>query len=83
MSPAEAEKKAREMLVEHIQDDKFGMGWNVAYESLEESIAAALLQAVEAEREACAKVAENALGWQGVPCKQAGAAIRARGKSNA
>lgn len=38
----------------------------------------ALEEAVREEREACAKVADNALGYGGVPCKQAAALIRSR-----
>lgn len=45
---------------------------------INEIISSAIREAVAIEREACAKVADNALGYGGVPCKQAAALIRKR-----
>lgn len=44
----------------------------------ERLIVSALEDAVKEENEACAKVAENALGYGGVPCTQAAKLIRSR-----
>jgi hypothetical protein len=41
----------------------------------------AIAKAIDDEREACAKIAENALGYGGVPCVQAAALIRKRSTS--
>ena len=45
------------------------------------AISKAIDDAVREEREVCAKAAGNALGYAGVPCGQAAAAIRRRSQS--
>lgn len=51
-------------------------------EEMCEVIESAILAAEEREREACAKIAENALGYAGVPCKQAADLIRGRNSTD-
>lgn len=93
MTPSEAEAKAREITKAHVYDHP-GVG-EVLLESeiLISNLASALLQAVEAEREACAEIAEaddslmmlQDWGLQNAVSQKAqniAEDIRARGKDN-
>ena len=93
MTPTEAEAKAREITKAHVYDHP-GVG-EVLLESelLINNFAAAILQAVEAEREACAEIAETDdsfmmlqdWGLQNAVSQKAqniAEAIRDRGKDN-
>ena len=76
------EEKAVNAIDEFLEREQVRFGQSAyvvhSYADMIKSVASALRQAREEEREACAKIAENALGYMGVPCKQAADAIRAR-----
>lgn len=78
------EAKAREIWHRITEEASASNFHGVIYdgEKIAEIISAALQEAEEAEREACAKVADNALGYGGVPCKQAAALIRKRSETD-